>query len=68
MGRLAADARVDLVEDHRLTAADRGDRKGDARQLAARRRLGDRCEGQARVRADQERDFVVAGLAELAFT
>ena len=37
---LAADAGVDLVEDHRLAAADRGDRKGDARELAAGRRLG----------------------------
>ena len=46
--RLAADAGVDLVEDHRLAAADRRDRERDARQLAARGRVGDRCERQAR--------------------
>ena len=37
----AADARVDLVEDHRLAPADGGDRERDARELAAGRRLGD---------------------------
>ena len=41
--RLAADAGVDLVEDQRLAARDRGDRERDARELAARRRLGDRA-------------------------
>ncbi len=64
--RLAADAGVDLVEDHRLAAADRGDRERDARELAARGGLGDRRERQARVRADQERDLVGAGRAGVA--
>src|SRR5437764_7423176 len=50
----AADARVDLVEDERLAAADGRDRERDPRQLAARRRLGDRRERQARVRPDEE--------------
>ena len=55
---LAADARVDLVEDHRRPAADRGDRERDAGQLAAGGRLGDGRERQARVRAHEERDAV----------
>src|SRR5690242_17061377 len=44
--RHAADAGVDLVEDHRLPAGDGGDRERDARELAARGRVGDRSEGQ----------------------
>ena len=52
---LAADARVDLVEDHRLAARDGGDRERDARQLAARGRLRGRRERQAGVRPDEER-------------
>src|SRR5580765_6859323 len=36
VGRLAADARVDLVEDYRLAAADGRDRQSDPGQLAAR--------------------------------
>ena len=59
----AADARVDLVEDHRLAAADGGDRQRDAGELAARGRLGDRRERQPGVRPDQERDLVGAGRA-----
>ena len=39
----AADAGVDLVEDDRLAAADGRDRERDARELAARGRLGDRA-------------------------
>src|SRR5512133_335687 len=39
MRRLTADPGVDLVEDDRLAAADRGDRERDAGKLAARRRL-----------------------------
>ena len=50
----AADAGVDLVEHHRLAAADGGDRERDARELAAGGGLGDRRERQARVRPDQE--------------
>ena len=53
--RLAADAGVDLVEDHRLAARDGGDRQCDARELPARRGLGDRRERQSRVRPDEER-------------
>ena len=45
---LAADSRVDLVEDHRLATADGRDRKRDARELAAGSRLRDRRERQAR--------------------
>src|SRR4051812_857640 len=56
--RLAADARVDLVEDEGLSAGNRGDRERDARELAAGRRLGDRGERHPRVRADQERGLV----------
>ena len=52
---LAADAGVDLVEHHRLAAADGRDRERDPRQLAARRGLGDRPERQAGVRPDEER-------------
>ncbi len=66
MRRLAADARVDLVEHHRLAAPDRGDRERDPRELAARRGLGDGAERQARVRADQEDGLVSAGLAWIA--
>ena len=57
---LAADAGVDLVEDHRLAAADGRDRERDPRQLAARGGLGDRPERQAGVRAHEERDLVGA--------
>ena len=66
VGGLAADARVDLVEDHRLAAADRRDRERDARELAARGRLGDRPERQAGVRADQEDGLVGARRAGIA--
>ena len=40
VGGRSADAGVDLVEDHRLSAADCGDREGDAGELAAGRGLG----------------------------
>src|SRR5207248_7606971 len=68
--RLAADAGVDLVEDHRRPAADSRDRERDARELPARGRLGDRRERQARVGTQEERDAVGAvrpglGLGEL---
>ena len=63
--RAAADARVDLVEDERLAAAYRRDREGDPRELAARCGLRDRRERQARVRADQEGDAVLAGRARV---
>ncbi len=63
---LAADARVDLVEDERLAPADRSDRERDARELAAGRGLRHRAEGQAGVRADQEDGLVDAGRAGIA--
>ena len=44
---LPADPGVDLVEDHRLPAADGCDRKRDPGQLAARGRLRDGRERQA---------------------
>ena len=66
VGRLAADARVDLVEDQRLATADRGDRERDAGELAARRRLGDGAERQPGVGADQEDGLVDAGRAGIA--
>ena len=43
VGGRSADAGVDLVEDHRLAAADRGDRERDAGELAAGRGLGHRA-------------------------
>jgi hypothetical protein len=64
--RLAADARVDLVEDHRLPTADGCDGERDSRQLATRGRLGDRRKREARVRADQERDLVGPGRTRIA--
>src|SRR5213082_3135589 len=42
VGRLAADARIDLVEHERLAARDDGDRERDPRQLPAGRSTGDR--------------------------
>jgi hypothetical protein len=63
---LAADARIDLVEDHRLAAADCCDGERDARQLAAGRRLGDRRERKPRIRTDEEDDLVGARRARLA--
>ena len=62
---LAADPGVDLVEDHRLAAADRGNRQRDAGELAARGGLGDRRKREARVRPDQERDLVGAARGRL---
>src|SRR4029079_16283562 len=49
---LAADTGVDLVEDHRLAAADRCDREGDPRELAAGGRLRDPREWHARARPE----------------
>ena len=46
--RDAADAGVDLVEDERLAARDGRERERDPRELAARCRLGDRAEREAR--------------------
>src|SRR6185312_12719778 len=42
---LTADARVDLVEHHRVAAGNRCDRERDSRQLASRGGLRNRCEG-----------------------
>ena len=44
VGGVAADARVDLVEDERLATGDGRERERDAGKLAARRGLGDRAE------------------------
>src|SRR5579884_3077786 len=63
---LAADARVDLVEDERVAARDGGDRQRDPRQLASRCRLGHGRERQPGVRPDEERGLVDAGRARLA--
>src|SRR5829696_6967270 len=66
--RLAADARVDLVEDERhLPARGGSDRQGDARELAAGGGLRNGCERQTGVRTDQERDGVRAHGGRLAF-
>ena len=64
--RDAADAGVDLVEDERLAARDRRQRKGDPRELAAGCRLGHRPERETRVRTDEEDGLVRAGRAGLA--
>src|SRR5581483_3643162 len=63
---LPADPGVDLVEDERLAACNRGDRERDAAELAAGRGLGERAEREARVRADEEDRLVGAGRAEVA--
>src|SRR5439155_2252967 len=62
----AADARVDLVEDHRLTTRDGGDRESDARELAAGGGLRNRTERQTRVRPYEERNLVETGLARIS--
>ena len=56
----AADPGVDLVEDHRLAARDGCDGEGDARELAARGRLGHGCERKPGVGADEEDHLVGA--------
>ena len=58
---LAADAGIDLVEDHGFAAADRGDRECDPRELAARGGLRNRRERKAGVRSDEEADGVAPG-------
>ncbi len=63
---LSADAGVDLVEDERLAARDRGDGERDARQLAAGGRLRDGRERHPRVGADEEDGVVGAGGAGVA--
>ena len=62
----AADPGVDLVEDERLATGDDGERKRDARELAARRRVGDRPERHAGIRPDQEGGLVPAARPRLA--
>ena len=62
----AADAGVDLVEDHRLAARDGGDRERDARELAAGGGLGDRPERQPGFGRIRKRASSRAGRAELA--
>src|SRR5207244_3431016 len=64
--RLAADAGVDLVEDHRLTTRHGGDRESDARELAAGGGLRNRTERQTRVRPYEERNLVETGLARIS--
>ena len=67
MPGLAADSRVDLVEDQRHLPSCRGSEcERDAAELAAGRGLGDRGEREAGVRADQERHCVRPSGAELA--
>src|SRR5579862_1532105 len=66
VGRLPADAGVDLVEHEGLAARDGRDRERDARQLAAGRRLGDRPERHARVRPDEEHRLVRSRDSRLA--
>ena len=63
---LAADAGVDLVEDHRLASSDGGDRERDARELAPGGGLRDRPEREPGVRADQENGLVDARRAGIA--
>ena len=58
MGRYAAHARVDLVQDERLAARDRRDGERDARQLAAGRGLGDGCEREPSVGPHEEHGLV----------
>src|SRR3954454_15708476 len=65
--RLAADTRVDLVEDERLAAGDHGDRQGDPRELAAGGGLRDGREREARVWPDEEDRLVGTRGAEVAF-
>ncbi len=68
-GGLAADARVDLVEDERGGGAVVGDaeqREHDARELAAGRGLADGARGHAAVRREQELDGVGAARSRLA--
>ena len=55
-----ADAGIDLVEDDRLASRDGRDRERDARELAARGRLGDGRERKPGVRADEEDRLVDA--------
>ena len=62
----ASDAGVDLVEDDGLASRDRGDRERDARELSARRRLGDGRERQPGVRTDEEHRLVRPGRPRLA--
>ena len=61
VGRLAADPRVDLVEDERhLPARRRGKREGDPAELSAGGGLRNRRKGESRIGADQEGDGVSA--------
>ena len=64
--RLAADPGVDLVEHERRRRLGQHDaqRQHRARQLAARRGLGERPGGLARVGREQERDVVGAVVAD----
>src|SRR5579884_216278 len=72
VGRLAAHAGVDLVEDERVPSGHGRKRERDPRELAAGGSLRDRREGKARVRADEEDGLVgprgtgLGALAELA--
>jgi hypothetical protein len=64
---LSSDTRVDLVEHHRLTARNRRDREGYARQLPAGGCFGNGRERQAAVGSDQEHDLIGARGPGLAF-
>ena len=61
--RLPADARVDLVEDHRLAAAHRCDRERDPR-APARSCRRDRSEAPDRRSAHEERHLVASRCAQ----
>src|SRR5262249_5265964 len=70
LGGGAADAGVDLVEDvgrHRIRLPEGElEREDDARELAARRHLGERTQLLAPVGAEEELDAIPAARAELA--
>src|SRR5437870_290070 len=68
VGRLAADAGVDLVEDEGHPARDDGDRERNPRELATRCRVGDWGHRQSGIGTDQELHLVGPGHSELPFT
>src|SRR5439155_5298183 len=66
-GGVAADAGVDLVEDHRASAApgpEAGEREHDPRELAARCGIAERRRGNPRVGRHQELDRLRSAGAE----
>src|SRR5438094_132194 len=63
--RLAADPRVDLIEDERVAPGHGRDGQRDPRQLPAGGGLRDLGERQPRIRADEEHGLVGSGRARL---